>query len=254
MWTATTAILSLANDATVRQPENRIAADCVVKGSSCRWDQWGVAELEAAAALPPGTGRDLVKALQTEGLIEASARGAWSVTQAGRRFSVASAARPVTRATAEKALAEFLDRVEQVNRDSYFLGKAVRVVLFGSMLKPEVMRLSDVDLAVELVTKEADFDRAREQNYRRAEELAEKGKQFRNVLDWELCWYFETQHFLKGGSRVIAMADYRAENFDGGKPVRHSSAPGEFCFMLLERNRSRNGHGGNNYPRQCNRV
>ena len=155
--------------------------------------------------------RDLVKALRTEGLIEASARGAWSVTQAGRTFSVASAAKPVTRATAEKALAEFLDRVEQVNRDPYFLGKAIRVVLFGSMLKPEVMRLSDVDLAVELVTKEADFDRARQQNYRRAEELAEKGRQFRNVLDWELCWYFETRHFLKGGSRVIAMADYKAE-------------------------------------------
>src|ERR1035441_10273813 len=67
------------------------------------WDQWGVAELEAAAALPPGTGRDLVKALQTEGLIEASARGVWSVTQAGRRFSVASAAKRVTWATAKKA-------------------------------------------------------------------------------------------------------------------------------------------------------
>ena len=26
------------------------------------WDQWGVAEVEAAAALAPGTGRDLVKA------------------------------------------------------------------------------------------------------------------------------------------------------------------------------------------------
>jgi predicted nucleotidyltransferase len=175
------------------------------------WDQWGVAELEAAAALPPGSGRDLVEALQTEGLIEASARGAWSVTQAGRRLSVASAAKPVTRATAEKSLAEFLDRVEQVNSNSYFLGRAVRVVLFGSMLKPEVMRLSDVDLAVELVTKEADSGRACEQNYRRAEELAEKGKQFRNVLDWELCWYFETRHFLKGGSRVLAMADYKAE-------------------------------------------
>jgi predicted nucleotidyltransferase len=113
--------------------------------------------------------------------------------------------------TAERALAQFLDRVEQVNRDPYFLGKVVRVVLFGSMLKPEVMRLSDVDLAVELATKEIDFDRAREQNYRRAEELAEKGKQFRNVIEWELCWYFETRHFLKGGSRVIAMADYKAE-------------------------------------------
>ena len=52
---------------------------------------------------------------------------------------------------------------------------------------------------------------AREQNYRWAEELAEKGKQFRDVIECELCWYFETRHFLKGGSRVIAMADYKAE-------------------------------------------
>jgi hypothetical protein len=108
------------------------------------WDQWGVADLEAVAALAPGPGDALVKALRTEGLIEASARGAWSVTQAGRTFSVASAARPVTRATAEKALAEFLDRVEQVNCDPYFLGKVIRAVLFGSMLKPEVMRISDL--------------------------------------------------------------------------------------------------------------
>jgi hypothetical protein len=87
------------------------------------WDQWKVADLEAVAALAPGTGDALVKALRTEGLIEASARGAWSVTQAGRTFSAASAAKPVTKATAENALAEFLDRVEQVNRDPYFLGK-----------------------------------------------------------------------------------------------------------------------------------
>jgi predicted nucleotidyltransferase len=175
------------------------------------WDQWGVDVLESIAALAPGTGRDLVKALQAEGLIESCAGGAWCVTQAGRTFSVASAAKPVTRVTAERALAQFLDRVEQVNRDPYFLGKVVRVVLFGSMLKPEVMRLSDVDLAVELATKEADDERAREQNYRRAEELAEKGKQFRNVIEWELCWYFETRDFLKGGSRVIALADYKTE-------------------------------------------
>ena len=47
------------------------------------WDEWGVAELEAAAALAPGTGDALVKALRTEGLIEASARGAalWALEQ-----------------------------------------------------------------------------------------------------------------------------------------------------------------------------
>ena len=87
----------------------------------------------------------------------------------------------------------------------------MRVVLFGSMLKPEVDRLSDVDVAVELATKETDFDRAREQNYVRAEELEAQGQRFQNFLDRELCWYLETRRFLKGGSRVIAMADYKAE-------------------------------------------
>ena len=144
-------------------------------------------------------------------MIESCACGAWSVTQAGCTFSVATAAKPVTRVTAERALAQFLDRVEQVNRDPYFLGKVVRVVLFGSMLKPEVVRFSDVDLAVELAPKEPDGERAREQNRRRAEELAERGKQFRNVVEWEFCWYFETRQFLKGGSRVIALADYKTE-------------------------------------------
>jgi predicted nucleotidyltransferase len=136
---------------------------------------------------------------------------AWTISQAGQALSSATAAKPVTRATAERALAEFLDRADRVNRDPYFLGKAVRVVLFGSMLKPEVMRLSDVDLAVELVIKETDFDRAREENYRRAEELKDQGRQFRNLIELEFCWYLETRLFLKGGSRVIALADYRAE-------------------------------------------
>jgi predicted nucleotidyltransferase len=175
------------------------------------WDQWNVTDLEKAAALALGTGGDLVKALQAAGLIESCASGAWCVTQAGRTFSAASAAKPVVRTTAERALAQFMDRVEQVNRDPYFLGKVVRVVLFGSMLKAEVDRLSDVDVAVELATKETNFDRAREQSYVRAEELEHQGQRFQNFLERELCWYFETRRFLKGGSRVIAMADYPAE-------------------------------------------
>ena len=70
------------------------------------WDQWKATDLETAAALAPGTGEDLVKALQAEGLIKSCARGAWCVTQAGRTFSVASAAKPITRVTAERALAQ----------------------------------------------------------------------------------------------------------------------------------------------------
>jgi hypothetical protein len=43
------------------------------------------------------------------------------------------------------------------------------------------------------------------------EELASEGRQFRNFLEIELWWHRETFQFLKGGSRVIALADYAAE-------------------------------------------
>jgi len=175
-----------------------------------RW-QWGMPELEAAAALPPGSGDRLARVLRTAGLTEAAGRGAWTITQAGRTLSSATAAKPVTRATAERALSQFLARVTRVNEDPYFLSKVTRVILFGSMLKPDVGRLSDVDLAVELTSKEVDFERARAQNEQRAEELAYRGRRFRHFLERECCGYFETLKFLKGRSRVIALADYNAE-------------------------------------------
>jgi predicted nucleotidyltransferase len=124
-----------------------------------------------------------MKALLAEGLIERAGRERWEVTQAGRTLAAATAAKPVTRATAEDALQQFLDRVERVNKDPYFLGRVTKVVLFGSTLKAEIDRLSDVDLAVEVASKETDFDRARVKNYERVEELAIQGHHFRNFVE-----------------------------------------------------------------------
>jgi predicted nucleotidyltransferase len=168
-------------------------------------------DLETAAGSPAGKGRALVKVLRVEGFVEVSGRGVWTLTQAGMRFTAATAAPAVSRATAERALAQFLDRVRQVDEDPYYLAKVTRVVLFGSMLNPEVQRLSDVDLAVELVPKEADYARLRTLNRQRVEELAGRGHQFRNFLEVERWWHRETFKFLKGRSRVIALADYAVE-------------------------------------------
>jgi predicted nucleotidyltransferase len=172
---------------------------------------WGLAEFEAAAALNPGEGQALIRALRATGLIEAAGRGAWVITQAGQTFSSATAAKPITRGTAERALEQFLERVRRVEQDPYFLAKVTRVVLFGSMLNPQVQRLSDVDVAVELAPKEADYDLVRALNRRRVEELARQGRQFRNFLEVEHWWHRETFQFLKGRSRAIALADYAAE-------------------------------------------
>lgn len=171
--------------------------------------EWDVGDLEAAAGLVAGDGRALLKVLLAEGLIQAAGHANWEVSQAG--LSSASAARPVTRATAERALAQFLDRVALVNGEPYFLARANRVVLFGSFLRQEAERLSDVDLAIELIEKETDWDRARQLNQQRAEDLAALGHRFRGILEVAACWHIETLRFLKGGSRVIALADYRVE-------------------------------------------
>ena len=173
--------------------------------------QWGLAELETAAGLAPENGLALVRALRAAGLIESAGREIWTITQAGMTLSSATAAKPVTRATAERALSQFLERVTQVNQNPYFLAKVTRVVLFGSMLKPEVERLNDVDLAVELTRKEPGYEQALEQNQQRAEELASIGRRFRNFLEVEGNWYWEAFRFLKGRSRVIALADLNAE-------------------------------------------
>ena len=169
---------------------------------------WGQTVLEKVAKLKPGTGRALVKALEAEGLIEASPPYGWIVTQAGDTLSVATAAKPVSRPTAERALIQFLERVAQVNEDSYFLARVTRVALYGSMLQAEVNRLSDVDLAVQLVAKETNPDRLREVNAERLEQL---GKGFGNFIKDQFCWFLETFQFLKGRSRVISLADYNVE-------------------------------------------
>jgi len=173
--------------------------------------EWELGEIESAAAVEAGEGRRLIKGLLAEGLIEVAGRGRWTLTTAGQALSSATAAKRVTRATAELALERFLSRVQRVNEDRYFLGKVTRVVLFGSMLNSEVERLSDVDLAVELARKEPDFERARIKNYERVEELNRQGRRVGNFLKQEGCWYWETFGFLKGQDRVISLADYTHE-------------------------------------------
>jgi predicted nucleotidyltransferase len=129
----------------------------------------------------------------------------------GTTPSSATPASPISRKTAEKALHDFLERVERVNRDARFLGRVNRVLLFGSMLREEVDRLSDVDVAVEVVAKIADRERLAARNRRRVEALLRQGRVFRSIIDVHFYWYREGFRFLKGGRRTISLLDYAAE-------------------------------------------
>ena len=71
---------------------------------------WSLQDLEAAAELSVGKGRALAQVLQAEGLGRGNRQGVWNPTQAALTFSAATAAKPVTRATAE-SLPQSFNRV-----------------------------------------------------------------------------------------------------------------------------------------------
>ena len=161
-------------------------------------ETWSTGMLESAAGLPPGTGRDFAKALASQGLIQKLRKDTWTFCQAGMTLTAATAAKRLTRATAERALATFMERVARVNSDSYFLGQVSRVALFGSMLNPDIARPSDIDLAVEIVPKIADPDTHIQRNNERVQQLLTLDYPFRHSIEYAACWHLEVFRFLKG--------------------------------------------------------
>jgi predicted nucleotidyltransferase len=174
-------------------------------------DTWTSALLEAAAGLPAGAGREFANALAALGLVQKLQNDSWKISAAGMTFTAATAAKRLKRTTAERALAAFMERVARVNTDPYFLGKVTRVALFGSMLSPDTDRPSDIDLAVEIVPKIADWDTHLEKNNDRVQELIMLGHHFRHSIEYAVCWQLEVFRFLKGRSRAISLADYNIE-------------------------------------------
>jgi hypothetical protein len=124
-------------------------------------------------------------------------------TIAGNALAVASAAKPTSRKTAEKVFAEFMDRVNTVNTDPYYIYKVRKVILFGSFLGASET-VNDIDIAIEVVPKENDHKIFGEQLDARRDDAIAKGRHFRNFLD-EVTWpQDEVWLFLKSRSRLLS--------------------------------------------------
>ncbi|MFD4351541.1 hypothetical protein ACFWPX_03230 [Nocardia sp. NPDC058518] len=127
----------------------------------------------------------------------------------------ASAAKPVHRATADKALAGFLERVEQAATDPMNLYVVDRAVLFGSMLDPQRQRVSDVDLAVKLVPNEPVYESAGGHQLAGSVLLAElNGSRHSSGYRGEI----GVTKFLKSRSPVLSLAAMSEDGALAGLP------------------------------------
>jgi predicted nucleotidyltransferase/predicted transcriptional regulator len=154
-----------------------------------------------------GVARTLIDSLTREGLliqdIEDRTSSWYKTTNKGLALSLASAARPLIRSTAEKKLCAFLVRVLVVNTNEDYLYKVSRVVLFGSYLSKKE-RINDIDIALELVPKNhgKDFNETAD---RRIKALEQEGRVFRSFED-ELFWpSTEAWRFLKSRSWALSL-------------------------------------------------
>jgi predicted nucleotidyltransferase len=173
-----------------------------------RDEEWTFAYMIERLGLSPSRAKTLVSELLRLGYVEMmnSNDGSryYRKTQVGRRFSLASAARPLTRKTAEGKVAEFLERVRALNANDYYLYRVRRVYVFGSYLT-ERDRINDVDIAVELVDRESDPEKRWAMHQARSHEACEKGRRFSNLTE-ELSWSeIEVLLYLKNRSRAISL-------------------------------------------------
>jgi len=155
---------------------------------------------------------ELIGAGYVEPVRDAGRRKLWSTTLAGSALAGASAALPLRRATAERRLAEFLERVRQVNGNEYWLYRVRKIVLFGSMLT-ERSTVNDVDLAVHLVPKIEDTDTMWQLRRARVDEALKQGRRFDNLSD-EMGWpRHQIFQFLRARTRTLNLADYPSQEF-----------------------------------------
>ena len=116
-------------------------------------------------------------------------------------------ARPITRKTAQSALAQFMERLRALNANAEYLYRVESAVLFGSMLT-ETERLGDGDLAVELSSKatgEKEFDRWCD---RRRNAAQEAGQRFESDFDWVVWPKAEVYRALRGGVRALSIHEW----------------------------------------------
>ena len=175
-------------------------------------DEWADDFVVYRLKISPKKANRLINELNRRGYIEPvriyRQKQFYRKTLKGSTLGLASAAKPVTRKTANRILSEFMDRVRQVNSDPSFLVKVKKILVFGSYLT-DALRINDIDVAVELTWKENHplvLNKDKVQLTLNLSNIAEdKGKKFSSFID-RLEWpEHEVRLFLKSRSRILSI-------------------------------------------------
>ena len=128
--------------------------------------------------------KELIDVLLSEGYIEsAKKKGKYQLTIKGQALCVARYTNPLNKEKADKLFQEFMERVEEINSNEFYLYRVSKIVLFGSYIDPEKTDYSDIDIAFELSRKAKSHEEFMEMDEQRIKEAELAGKSFPSFFD-----------------------------------------------------------------------
>jgi predicted nucleotidyltransferase len=128
-----------------------------------------------------------------------------TATEKGRRFGIAKATAPITRAKASDLLQDLIERAKSINENPEFVFFVERIEVFGSYLTDKEL-LGDLDVGVKLERK-YHGEQFTEHNQHRIEIAKSAGRTFNNSTD-QINWpYLEVMLMLKARKRGLSIHD-----------------------------------------------
>ncbi len=170
---------------------------------SAEMQSWTVDDLAKTLGIDKSAAKSVLMTMQIVGYIEPSG-SRFRNTDAGNAVAKVSKAKPIKKATAEKALEEFQKRAKQVNLETAYLYAVEKIVLFGPFLEG-AEKVKNVDVAVELSPKERNETKLEERVTKQADEAEAAGKRFKSFADRRAWGKNNVLEFLKGKTRSLAL-------------------------------------------------
>jgi predicted nucleotidyltransferase len=130
----------------------------------------------------------------------------YQITDLAHELVRSSAAKRVSRSTAEDALDGIMSRVKEVNSNPKYLYTVCSVVLFGSYLN-NTQRLGDVDVAIELSSRIDDPSKRSDAHLRYARESSRRFGNFTDELYWAEA---EIYQVLKARRRTLSIQPWHS--------------------------------------------
>lgn len=165
----------------------------------------------------------------------------WQTTPKGTKLANAGTQPSISRAEADKIMAEFMARVEALAESDDYLAEAAEVVLFGSYLSA-APTVNDIDLIVRLRLKARFKQRSYDDALRaKLEALAAKKQRFATGRDWIGYLQNEALAFLQGTSPYISLhrgdALQLIEMADRKRGLAEVGTPSKIVYSVAPRTR-----------------